>query len=71
MRAPAVATGFAKGGAAIRLRYAGDDEVILHWGVRFRSAGWRQLGGRLIRLHSRQETGRRVLRKFGAVVSAS
>ncbi|KAA0077644.1 carbon monoxide dehydrogenase subunit G [Tardiphaga sp. P9-11] len=63
--------GFAKGGAAIRLEAAGDDETILHYEVNSQIGGkLAQLGGRLIDSTAKKLAGE-FFTKFGAVVSAS
>ena len=63
--------GFAKGGAAIRLEAAGDNETILHYEVNSQIGGkLAQLGGRLIDSTARKLAGE-FFAKFGAVVSAS
>jgi carbon monoxide dehydrogenase subunit G len=63
--------GFAKGGAAIRLEAAGDDETILHYEVDSQIGGkLAQLGGRLIDSTAKKLAGE-FFTKFGAVVSAS
>jgi uncharacterized protein len=63
--------GFAKGGAAIRLEAASDDETILHYEVDSQIGGkLAQLGGRLIDSTAKKLAGE-FFTKFGAVVSAS
>ncbi|MGM4920634.1 SRPBCC domain-containing protein [Tardiphaga sp. 813_E8_N1_3] len=63
--------GFAKGGAAIRLEAAGDNETILHYEVDSQIGGkLAQLGGRLIDATAKKLAGE-FFTKFGAVVSAS
>lgn len=63
--------GFAKGGAAIRLEAAGDNETILHYEVNSQIGGkLAQLGGRLIDSTAKKLAGE-FFTKFGAVVSAS
>ncbi|MGM4894541.1 CoxG family protein [Tardiphaga sp. 839_C3_N1_4] len=63
--------GFAKGGAAIRLEAAGDNETILHYEVDSQIGGkLAQLGGRLIDSTAKKLAGE-FFTKFGAVVSAS
>lgn len=63
--------GFAKGGAAIRLEAAGDNETILHYEVNSQIGGkLAQLGGRLIDSTAKKLAGE-FFAKFGAVVSAS
>jgi carbon monoxide dehydrogenase subunit G len=63
--------GFAKGGAAIRLEAAGDDETILHYEVDSQIGGkLAQLGGRLIDSTAKKLAGE-FFTKFGAVVYAS
>lgn len=62
--------GFAKGGAAIRLEAAGDNETILHYEVDSQIGGkLAQLGGRLIDSTAKKLAGE-FFTKFGAVVSA-
>jgi carbon monoxide dehydrogenase subunit G len=63
--------GFAKGGAAITLEAAGDNETILHYEVDSQIGGkLAQLGGRLIDSTAKKLAGE-FFTKFGAVVSAS
>ncbi|MES2029743.1 MAG: carbon monoxide dehydrogenase subunit G [Pseudomonadota bacterium] len=63
--------GFAKGGAAIRLEAAGDNETILHYEVDSQIGGkLAQLGGRLIDSTAKKLAGE-FFTKFGVVVSAS
>lgn len=63
--------GFAKGGAAITLEAAGDNETILHYEVDSQIGGkLAQLGGRLIDATAKKLAGE-FFTKFGAVVSAS
>jgi carbon monoxide dehydrogenase subunit G len=63
--------GFAKGGAAIRLEAAGDNETILHYEVDSQIGGkLALLGGRLIDSTAKKLAGE-FFTKFGAVVSAS
>ena len=62
--------GFAKGGAAIRLEAAGENETILHYEVNSQIGGkLAQLGGRLIDSTAKKLAGE-FFAKFGAVVSA-
>lgn len=63
--------GFAKGGAAIRLEAAGENETILHYEVDSQIGGkLAQLGGRLIDSTAKKLAGE-FFTKFAAVVSAS
>ena len=63
--------GFAKGGAAIQLEAAGDNETILHYQVDSQIGGkLAQLGGRLIDATAKKLAGE-FFTKFGAVVSRS
>jgi carbon monoxide dehydrogenase subunit G len=63
--------GFAKGGAAITLEAAGDNETILHYEVDSQIGGkLAQLGGRLIDSTAKKLAGE-FFTKFGAVVSSS
>jgi carbon monoxide dehydrogenase subunit G len=63
--------GLAKGGAAITLEAAGDNETILHYEVDSQIGGkLAQLGGRLIDATAKKLAGE-FFTKFGAVVSAS
>lgn len=63
--------GFAKGGAAIRLEAAGENETILHYEVDSQIGGkLAQLGGRLIDSTAKKLAGE-FFTKFGAIVSES
>jgi len=63
--------GFAKGGAAIRLEAAGENETILHYEVDSQIGGkLAQLGGRLIDSTAKKLAGE-FFTKFSAVVSVS
>lgn len=63
--------GFAKGGAAIRLEAAGENETILHYEVESQIGGkLAQLGGRLIDSTAKKLAGE-FFTKFSSVVSAS
>jgi carbon monoxide dehydrogenase subunit G len=63
--------GFAKGGAAIRLEAASENETILHYEVDSQIGGkLAQLGGRLIDSTAKKLAGE-FFTKFSAVVSAS